>query len=227
MTFDPALIIVAPLLAGLVASVAPCVLPLYPGFLAWVTGSGQVSRAWVVGLLVLAGVVSFMLALGLVIGLLGLPTAAVNLVIVPLSALIILVLGILLVAGVPVFAKLPSLVAPNVKNPYLASYLYGVLYGPVSFPCSAPFAIAVFTLAVGAADVAIGVLAFLMFGLGLGIPLLVLAIVGQGFQVPLTRFFATHHRAIELVSGLLLVGVAVYITWENWESLMLAAGFIS
>ena len=57
---------------GLVATTSPCVLPLYPGFLAYLSG-GQEAFAqrrygrYFLGFFVLAGVLTMMLALGLII----------------------------------------------------------------------------------------------------------------------------------------------------------------
>jgi cytochrome c-type biogenesis protein len=220
--------ILVPLGAGLAASLSPCVLPLYPGFLAYVAGSSEaLKRGWVTGLLVLAGVVSFMLALGLLVATLAVPTSVVNLIAIPLSATIVLLLGILLLCNVSVFERIPTIQLPGISNPYANAYFYGVLYGPVSFPCSAAFAISVFTLAVTATEFGLSVLAFLMFGLGLGIPLLVIAILGQRWQLAITRFFARNKSAVNRVSGALLVAVAVLILYDNREFLLASSGLIA
>ena len=60
---------------GLLAMTSPCVLPLYPGFLAYLSGGQEAlgkSRArFLLGFLVLAGVLTMMLALGALIALLS------------------------------------------------------------------------------------------------------------------------------------------------------------
>jgi cytochrome c-type biogenesis protein len=71
MTFDSIFTSVS---LGLLATTSPCVLPLYPGFLAYLSG-GQEALAerrygrYFLGFFVLAGVLVMMLGLGLIIGL--------------------------------------------------------------------------------------------------------------------------------------------------------------
>jgi cytochrome c biogenesis protein CcdA len=62
---------------------------------------------------------------------------------------------------------------------------------------------------------------FLWFGLGLGVPLLILSFLSAVLQRQLTVLFARHSRMINLAGGLLLVGVAFYDLSKNWELLLL------
>ena len=62
---------------------------------------------------------------------------------------------------------------------------------------------------------------FLWFGLGLGIPLFVLSFLSAALQHQLTTLFAHYSRTVNLIGGLLLVGVAVYDLAKNWELMKL------
>jgi cytochrome c biogenesis protein CcdA len=53
------------------------------------------------------------------------------------------------------------------------------------------------------------------FGLGLGVPLVVLSLLSAAFQHRLTRVFALHQRPIDAAAGVLLVAVAAYDLWQN------------
>jgi hypothetical protein len=53
--------------------------------------------------------------------------------------------------------------------------------------------------------------------LGFGLPLLALSFLSGAAQRWITRLFARHARLINVVSGLLLVGIAVYDLSLNWE----------
>jgi cytochrome c biogenesis protein CcdA len=66
--------------------------------------------------------------------------------------------------------------------------------------------------------------AFLWFGLGLGIPLLILSFFSAVLQRRLTLLFARHSRTINLIGGVLLIGVALYDLGKNWELLQLFLG---
>jgi cytochrome c-type biogenesis protein len=57
---------------------------------------------------------------------------------------------------------------------------------------------------------------FLWFGLGFGLPLLVLSFLSGATQRWITRIFARHARIVNLVGGTLLVGIGVYDLAVNW-----------
>ncbi len=57
---------------------------------------------------------------------------------------------------------------------------------------------------------------FFWFGLGSGVPLL-LSLLSGAAQRSLTRWFARNARLVNLLGGLLLIGVGVYDLTQNWE----------
>jgi cytochrome c-type biogenesis protein len=208
---------------GLLATASPCVLPLYPGFLAYLSGNraeGGKLR-YVLGLFVLGGVLAMMLLLGMVIALLSVPIGGALSVILPLADLAILSLGILLIANHNPFKSLPQIRVPVVSHPAANAFLYGLLYGPIALPCSGPLVVGIFAYSLTAQEAAGKLLVFLWFGLGFGMPLLVLSLLSGGWQKQLTRFFARHARAVNLVGGLLLIGLAIFDFAQNWELIRL------
>src|SRR5512134_1433665 len=85
---------------GLLATTSPCVLPLYPGFLAYLSGGqerlqNKTSR-YFLGFFVLAGVLTMMLALGGVIALLSISVGRALSIVIPIADAIIILFGILL-----------------------------------------------------------------------------------------------------------------------------------
>jgi cytochrome c-type biogenesis protein len=209
---------------GLLATTSPCVLPLYPGFLAYLSGQTETEnkrQKYFLGLFVLAGVLTMMLALGGLIALLAVPTANVLAIIIPLADLLILILGILLLLDRNPFKTLPQIQVPVLRNPLLNAYTYGLLYGPIALPCSGPLVVGIFALSFTAGEALSKLWVFLWFGLGFGLPLFVLSLLSGAMQRQLTRLFARHSRIVNLVGGLLLVGVAVYDLSKNWDMLRL------
>jgi cytochrome c biogenesis protein CcdA len=59
---------------------------------------------------------------------------------------------------------------------------------------------------------------FLWFGLGLGIPLLILSFFSAALQRKLALLFARHSKIVNMVGGVLLISVAIYDLVKNWES---------
>jgi len=214
---------------GLLATTSPCVLPLYPGFLAYLSG-GQAALAkrrysrYFLGFFVLAGVLTMMLALGLTIALLSVSIGRALSVVIPLADLLIIGLGVLLLLDHNPFKGLPQIQVPVLSHPYVNAFIYGLLYGPIALPCSGPLVVGIFALSltVGEAFSKLGV--FLWFGLGFGLPLLALSFLSGAAQRWITRQFAVRARLINLIGGLLLVGIGIYDLVSNWELIRVFLG---
>jgi cytochrome c-type biogenesis protein len=210
------------LLLGLLATTSPCVLPLYPGFLAYLSGQDEIGagrQRYFLGLFVLAGVLTMMLALGGVIALLAIPVGNMLAYIIPLADLLILLLGILLLLDRNPFKTLPQIQVPLLRHPFINAFTYGLLYGPIALPCSGPLVVGIFALSFTVGEAFSKLWVFLWFGLGFGIPLFILSLLSGALQRQLTTLFARHNRIVNIVGGLLLVGVAIYDLNLNWEML--------
>ncbi len=213
--------IVTSLSLGLLSSTSPCVLPLYPGFLAYLSG-GQEGLAgrrgrYFLGVFVLAGVLVMMLLLGLVIALVSVSVGQALAVVIPLTDLMIVALGVTMLLNRNPFKSLPQVKVPVLSNPYANAFVYGLLYGPIALPCSGPLVVGIFTLSLTAGEAISKLGVFLWFGLGFGLPLLALSFLSGATQRWITRQFAMRARLINTVGGLLLLGIGAYDLWSNWE----------
>lgn len=211
-----------PLLAGLLATSTPCVLPLYPGFLAYLTARAQLGTAapWL-GAAVLAGVISMMLLLGSLLAALSLAIGSVVRILTPLADVVLIMLGTSLLLGRNPFLRLSHVQVPAVRGPYAHAYLYGLLYGPIVFPCAAPLALAVFAFSLSAGQFVEHLRFFLLFGLGLGLPLFLLALLAHGRRQALVRLVTRHQRQVNVAAGALLLLAGGYDLWANREFLAL------
>ncbi|HMB25202.1 MAG TPA: cytochrome c biogenesis CcdA family protein [Anaerolineales bacterium] len=210
---------------GLLATTSPCVLPLYPGFLAYLSGGQEQlqnrSSRYFLGFFVLAGVLTMMLALGVIIALLSISVGRALSVVIPLADLIIILLGVLLVLNINPFKRLPQVRVPVFSHPFVNAFLYGLLYGPIALPCSGPLVVSVFALSLTAAEALSKLTIFFWFGMGFGIPLLLLSFLSGAAQRWITRQFAMRARLINVLSGVLLIGVGIYDFSANWSALQL------
>lgn len=219
--------------AGLASAASPCLIPLYPAFLAYLTGSagaeagtGKARRvSGFLGLAVLLGLLTSMMAIGLIVVAVSAPIGLVLGYAVPLIDGLLILLGVMLLAGINPFMKLPSVRVPGARGPVSQAYVYGIFLGPIALPCAGPFLIVTLAISVGAAET-VGTLAtFFVFGLGFGLPLVLLSVLARARQDTVVRFLARHHRAIELISGALLIGAGLLDLWINWDSILLTLGF--
>lgn len=197
---------------------AACVIPLYPAFIAYLGSLGKGDRSpsvGVLGVLVVAGVIAFMGLIGLIwTAILGEGVNRAVESISPYAFLILAVVGVVLVIDPGGFARLPSVEPPHMRRPNLSAFGYGFFFGAIIIPCN-PGLIALFfsrtTVVFPAFDSQVEVmLAFLAFGLGIGAPLLLFALLSQPYSERITRLLARHSNVINRVVGLILVVVAIY-----------------
>lgn len=211
---------------GLLAANSPCVLPLYPGFLALLSGMSAAGRRPLplLGGLVLSGVLTMMLALGAAAVGLGIPLANTLSVFLPLADAVLIVLGILLILGRNPFQSLPQLGVPALAGPYGNAFVYGLLYGPLVLPCSGPLAVSVFALSFSAQEVLSRLGVFLSFGLGFGLPLLILSLLSAVTQRRITNLLVRNAYFLNKGGGMLLILLAIYHLVSNWSFIQLAWG---
>jgi cytochrome c-type biogenesis protein len=141
---------------GLLASASPCILPLYPGYLAYLSGAHESAGGkarYFLGFFVLSGVMTMMLVLGLIIALLSISVGRALSVVIPLADLLLVTLGVLLLLDKNPFKALPQIHIPALKNPFFNAFIYGLLYGPIALPCSGPLVVGIFALSLTTAEV--------------------------------------------------------------------------
>ncbi|MCA9921004.1 MAG: hypothetical protein KC421_01460, partial [Anaerolineales bacterium] len=104
-----------------------CILPLYPGLIAFLAGNANNSKAqkatkWL-GLLVLAGVLTLMTFVGWLLYVLQQSFGAILPILLPIIYAIVIILGLLMITGRNPFARLSTTQAPVVSNPYVSAYI--------------------------------------------------------------------------------------------------------
>ena len=211
--------------AGIGATITPCVLPLYPAFIAYVTapqavGPGGVTLGEsaprpspaIAAVMVWLGVVVGMVAIGALLAVLSVGLGSILRVLVPLADLFLIGLGVLLLLGRNPFARLPQLAPASLgpAGPVAGPFLYGLLFAPIALPCSGPFLIGIFVASLTIDDVMRQLAFFVAFGVGFGLPLLVLGLVGQVRARELARAMVRWERPLQLALGVILIVVGVW-----------------
>ena len=201
-------------LLGVGSAASPCLLPLYPGLIAYLAGtspSGSRRRGEaLLGLAVLAGVLTTMAFVGIIVSLLALPFGDVLRWSIPIVTVGLVLLGLILLAGKNPFARLAGIRVPVVRNSLGQAYAYGLVVGPMALPCAGPFLVALLAISVGLVDGLARLGTFIVYGLGFGLPLVALAAIGAARGQAVSRFLAGHHLAILRGAGALLIVTALY-----------------
>jgi len=197
-----------------------CLLPLYPGLIAFLAGNASNDRAkaatgWL-GLVVLAGVLTMMMLVGFLLYLLQASFGAVLPWLLPLVYAVIIILGLVMLTGYNPFNRLTTAQAPVFKNPFATAYIYGLMLGPMTLPCTGPIILSAFLLGAGnTAELANGLAYFLAFGLGFGWPLVILPLFALPLQRRATGWLTNNYKTLTRVSGVLLLAIGLFGVWTE------------
>ncbi|MER7131459.1 cytochrome c biogenesis CcdA family protein [Streptosporangium saharense] len=207
--------------AGLVSFLSPCVLPLVPGYLSYVTGmSGDPRRGRMVagtGLFVLGFAVVFV-AGGAIFGSLGEALITNTAVITRVLGALTIVLGLAFMGVIPGLQR--DLRIHRVPAAGLAGApLLGVVFGLGWTPCIGPTLGAVLTLGLTEGSAGRGALLAFAYALGLGLPFLV---AGLAYRRALHTFKAVrrHSQLITRIGGAMLVTVGLLLVTGLWGELV-------
>ena len=207
------------LLAGIITFASPCVLPLVPGYLGYVSANVK-SRA-------LLGTVLFVLGFTAVFVLLGGLAGSASLVFLTREYWVQLVLGALVALfGLAMIGQVGflqrSLKLPISPKVGLAGApILGVVFALGWTPCIGPTLSAVLVLASDSGDPVRGAVLATAYSLGIGIPFLLIA-AGVGWAAKTLGFVKRNIRSINIFGGsvLVLLGLlmmtGLWLQFNNW-----------
>jgi len=210
-------------LGGMVAGFGPCVLPMLPAVFGYVTG--QVAEtpgisprtAWRRGLALSAtfvvGMSTFFAAIGAAAAVLG-RALLVGAWAYYAVAAICVVLGLQMLGVIQLPFDALNRFLPQ-KRPerrgFVGAFLFGILFGIVASPCSTPILAAIATIAATRESVPQGALLLFVYGLGKGVPLLLLGLASGSLAMMRTASRAT--EVLTKVGGVALIAAAAYLVW--------------
>jgi cytochrome c-type biogenesis protein len=232
-------------LVGLVSFASPCVLPLVPGYLSYVTGlvgsgtrpapapapgSGGTAVAvrtdersprgrMVLGAaLFVLGFTAVFVAVGTAIGGLGRLLLVHNDVITRVLGVVVIVVGLAFLGWIPLLQRTKRLSLRPAAG-LAGAPLLGVVFGLGWTPCLGPTLAAVYSLAAAEGTAGRGAVLSVAYCLGLGVPFVAVAI-GARWAVGATTFLRRHARAVTRVGGAVLVLVGLLLVTGAWTEMM-------
>lgn len=209
-------------LAGLVSFLSPCVLPIVPGFLAYLAGSSVAEASskrgqiFINSLLFVLGFSTVFAALGVLLNtVLGAVAYDAQIWLSRIGGAIIIFFGLYLIGLI----KIPALerehkfaIKQRFSSRYVTSFLFGAAFAAGWTPCVGAVLGAILGLAASQPGVAFSLL--MSYALGLGVPFLVVGLFAEPASRALNRLAKAAHW-INIGFGVLLIVLGILIFTNN------------
>lgn len=216
--------------AGLLSFLSPCVLPLIPSYLTFITGMGfeDVSRSrsttLVHALLFVVGFSLIFIALGAGATAIGHLLLGWRDTISRIGGVLVIIFGLYMlgVLNFGIFARDTRVHLSDKPVGYLGTVLVGIAFGAGWTPCIGPILGAILTYASSSGDVSRGMTLLAAYSAGLAIPFLLSAFAIERFLSAFQKF-RKHMGLVNKISGVLLIIVGVLML-TNW--FVVLAGYL-
>ena len=225
--------LLAAMLAGVISFISPCVLPIVPGYLSFISGAnmaqlkagdeaarGLARRVAITSLFFVLGFSTVFVTLGAAATYVGYLLQTYKRALGMVGGAIIIVLG-LHTAGIIQIKWLLYEKRAEVRNRplgLLGAYVVGLAFAFGWTPCIGPILGAILLYASQQETVGQGVLLLSAYSLGLGVPFLLAGLAINRFLAASSNL-RKHMRAIEYASGALLIGVGVLLLTDQLSTL--------
>lgn len=218
------------LVAGIVSFLSPCVLPIVPPYLAYMsgvslndmqTGAAARRKAIVAALFFVMGLSTVFLILGFSLSTLGAFFIENQVALAQVSGVVIIIFGLhfLGLFRIPFLDQEARIDAGDRGGSAFGAYVLGLAFAFGWTPCMGPQLGAIASLAMQEASVGRGTLLLGLYAAGLGIPFLLAAVFISSAMGVMNRL-KRHMRLIEQIMGalLVLVGIALLTGAFTWVS---------
>ena len=214
--------IIVAFLGGLLSFLSPCVLPLVPSYVSFVTGLGmeelesggdRVKRVTLThSLLFVAGFSLIFLMMGATATYVGRLLLVYSDWIALVGGVVIIVFGIYLLGVIPIAAlsRERRYQFQNKPMGYVGTIGVGVAFGAGWVPCIGPILGAILTLAATRANLVEGIALLGVYSAGLAIPFVLSAVALTVFLAWFQKFRA-YLRYVEWAAGIMLIFVGVLL----------------
>lgn len=214
--------LIAAFFAGLLSFLSPCVLPLIPGYLSFMTGLSaaelsagdrSTSRVLVPSLMFVSGFSIVFVALGASASVLGVFLLEYRSIIEKIAGVAVIAFGVLMLGIIKapwLYGEARMDLERSRNFGRGAALVMGMAFAAGWTPCVGPILGAILTLAGSSGSVAKGALLLVAYSLGLGVPFVAVALLFDR-ALPLMKWFSRHSLVINRVAGVLLVAVGVLI----------------
>ncbi|EGX61590.1 cytochrome c-type biogenesis protein [Streptomyces zinciresistens K42] len=226
--YSGALLLALPIavLAGLVSFFSPCVLPLVPGYLSYVTGVsgtdlGEARRGRMAAgaSLFVLGFTAVFVSGGALFGYFGQTLQDNKILLSRILGVLMIIMGVFFMGLLPRFTQREFRLHMRPATGLAGAPVLGVLFGIGWTPCIGPTLASVQTLAMQQASAGRGAILTVAYCLGLGIPFVVAAVA---FRRALGAFawVKRHYVWVMRVGGIMMILTGVLLLTGIWDRMV-------
>lgn len=232
-------LVIPAFIAGILTFLAPCTLPLVPGYLAFIGGAsvedlkdptkskGARRRIFMNGVLYVVGFSLVFVALGTLAGFAGTALAPYRIWLTRIGGVLVIAFGLFMlgILKLPILNKDMQFKASRFMsgNRSRNSFVLGAAFAFGWTPCVGPILGSVLLLASTTTTALQGAFLLSIFSMGLAIPFLAIAL-GIGSASRYIAKISKYLHVVSIIGGLLLVGLGILLLM-NKMTLLIAYGF--
>ncbi len=220
--------IILSFIAGIVVFISPCVLPLIPAYIFYITGL-RVEDKVDNKLQFFIRILFFIFGFTIVFTVLGIITALLTFIAGNIKYYLNIIFGIILIIFSIHFLGFINIFFLNYEKRFTFSKLtssnIGVLLVGMSFaagwsPCVGPMLGSILALVSNEESIIKGIFLLIIFSLGLGIPLIFTAMFFN-YVTPLLNFLKKHSNVVKIASGIFLFLIGILLLFNAINNLQI------
>ena len=220
--------IISAFVGGIFSFISPCVLPLIPVYISYISGisleelqeKGKLAPVIINSFIFVLGFTVVFIFYGASATFIGQFLAKYKGVLAKIGGIIIILFGIHL-TGIFRFKFLDYEKKLNVRSKplgYIGSFVMGFAFAFGWTPCIGPILAAILVLAAQKETLFQGILLLFVYSMGLGIPLILSGIFINYFFKAFSKI-RRHFRKIEIVAGILLIILGILVFFDIIQAL--------
>ena len=224
--------IIAAFTAGFLSFLAPCILPLIPPYLAWISGVSlrdnlDKKKVWfklfLHSILLILGFSIIFIILGASASFIGKILSPQRLLVQRVGGLIIILFGLEFAGFLKIFKNYQVGLIKKLfskLNHKTSSFLVGLTFAFAWVACLSPILGTILVLSSFQGTLTEGVILLSFYSLGLAVPFLLTSLF-LGFVIEKTKFFVKITKWINLFSGLILIILGLLLISDNFYRIVM------
>lgn len=222
--------------AGLLSFLSPCVIPLVPGYISYLTGSSiEDLKDGKTKLYILYKSLGFVLGFSTVFILMGISITSISKILITyriifrkISGVLIIIFGLHTIGVFKIkllYYEKRFLQFDKIKGSF-SSIVMGITFAAGWTPCIGPILSSILIYASNMDSIGKGILLLIMYSLGLSIPFILTAMVIESFCIQFKKF-SKYLPVISIISGIFMILMGIIIFTNKLSQLSQFSNFIN